>query len=47
MDELCSSDSTAVATREFPAVRSNKDLKEAGQYLKELISLQNDTHCTI
>ena len=47
MGELRSSDSTAVATRELPAVRSNEDLKEASQYLKELICLQNDTHRTI
>lgn len=31
MDELRSSDSIAVATGELPAVRSNEDLKEAGQ----------------
>jgi hypothetical protein len=28
---LCSSDSTAVATGELPAVRKNEELKEAGQ----------------
>jgi hypothetical protein len=47
MDKLCSSDSKAVAIRELLAVRSNEDLKEAGQYLKELICLQNGTHHTI
>jgi hypothetical protein len=30
-DGLCSSDSTAVATGEPPAVRKNEELKEAGQ----------------